>query len=491
MKQLFFALLLVVSHLSSAQSVSGKIVDKNEEPIAYATIRVADFGTVSNLEGDFELNVGELPPETTASISFIGYKTLEMDLEQLSSQEVFVLEKDVLSLEEVFLTNKKYTPEELIEKVLERADSNYLKRGFKQRVYHRNQTTFYPIDFEQDIKKSTMLSKKQRGKINEEIENMIDKARGRSSTGFEEILSDFYRPEESPRVANVIKATRLKDEAKDLSASKMIKKMMEVVSTHLDTTHTYKISSGIFRLDSDAEADDMDLENLGGDEDAATASGAISTALYIVNLKNRSLDFLHKPKRYDYSLQPEATTYNGKTVYVLDFEPKRSSADFEGRLYITADDFAVVKMDFAIAPDRDGEKVNLKFLLGVKYVQEDGNYSITYAQNQDDGKYVPQLLSVRSVEYTFFNRNFKFKRNKNTPEDEKKKLKFEFLMEARVDIKDEFYFTDFARISLADIEGIEMDKKIEFQKIDRYDPSIWSDYNILPAIKELEEYQTE
>ncbi|MGB3591281.1 MAG: carboxypeptidase-like regulatory domain-containing protein, partial [Nonlabens sp.] len=121
---LFLPLTLLFIIATNAQKVSGLVVDTKSEPIAYATIQVADYGTITNAEGEFELRVGNLPDDTNASISFIGYKTLELTVVKLKEDDRFVLQKDIMSLDEVFVTNKRYTPEELIEKVLERVDSN-------------------------------------------------------------------------------------------------------------------------------------------------------------------------------------------------------------------------------------------------------------------------------------------------------------------------------------------------------------------------------
>ncbi len=488
---LFLPLTLLFIITTNAQKVSGLVVDTKSEPIAYATIQVANYGTITNAEGEFELRVGNLPDDTIASISFIGYKTLELTLGKLKADDRFVLQKDIMSLDEVFLTNKRYTPEELIEKVLERADSNYIKGDYKRTVYARNQLTSIPLDMELEIKKSSLLSRSERKEINKRMEQLQESSKNTKSTSFNEILSTYYKAKDSAAVATVIKATELKNEEKDVSQDKTLKKLVDMVTKFMDTTHTYKISSGIIPIAKDANLNES--ISIGDDEeaeDSVNAADDIDYALSSVNLKSFSLDFMRETKRYDYVLE-DATSYNGKTVYVLAFEPDSRKADYVGKLYINADDFAVVKMDFKIAPNRDGEKLNLKFLLGIKFVEEDASYSITYERAPDSEKYIPQLLQISRIQYAYLNRGFKFKRNKNKPSDEKLKLKFDILVETRIKTESEYYFIDYAPFDASGLADIDREAKFEFERINRYDPSIWETYNVLPAIKELEEYQAD
>jgi iron complex outermembrane receptor protein len=81
MKQVFTTLILLFFGTSSfAQNISGILLDKqNGEPLIGATVSVKGTtnGTVTDIDGKFELKITEKPPLTLA-FSYIGYETQEI-----------------------------------------------------------------------------------------------------------------------------------------------------------------------------------------------------------------------------------------------------------------------------------------------------------------------------------------------------------------------------------------------------------------------------
>src|SRR5690606_1460751 len=61
-------------------------------------------------------------------------------------------------------------------------------------------------------------------------------------------------------------------------------------------------------------------------------------------LEGSKLNFIAKSNRYLFKIV-DFTYMGDQAIYLVDFEPKRSE-DYKGRLYINADDFAVVRMDY-------------------------------------------------------------------------------------------------------------------------------------------------
>ena len=61
----------------SAQTITGKVLDKEENPIIYATIQITDdFGVLSNEEGQFLIETTNFKPTDTVTISYLGYKRI-------------------------------------------------------------------------------------------------------------------------------------------------------------------------------------------------------------------------------------------------------------------------------------------------------------------------------------------------------------------------------------------------------------------------------
>ena len=86
-------LLLGVTAFAQNRPVSGKVVDKNGEPVVGAAVVVVGnnaLGTETNLDGNYSLMV---PPQATLSVSCIGYATQNVAVAGRSVVN-FTLEED-------------------------------------------------------------------------------------------------------------------------------------------------------------------------------------------------------------------------------------------------------------------------------------------------------------------------------------------------------------------------------------------------------------
>lgn len=82
-------------------TIQGRIVDSMNEPLIGASIRVKNspnIGTISDINGEFKLK--DVPKGSILEISFIGYKTQEIQANSQSSMTI-ELKEDTESLDEV------------------------------------------------------------------------------------------------------------------------------------------------------------------------------------------------------------------------------------------------------------------------------------------------------------------------------------------------------------------------------------------------------
>ena len=107
MKKVIFFLCLFTSILVNAQRVtlSGKVLDKNQEPLSGATIQIRSLnqGTATDVEGKFSLNI----PKGTykVAISYLGFKTRYLDQKITQNENITVeLFQDENILEEVLVS---------------------------------------------------------------------------------------------------------------------------------------------------------------------------------------------------------------------------------------------------------------------------------------------------------------------------------------------------------------------------------------------------
>ncbi len=106
---------------------AGKITDsETKEAIAFANVYLegSSIGTVSNLDGEFILKVPLSMKGEKLNISFVGYKTYEISLEDLKEVEnEIIIVPDPIPIQEVII--KTGDPLELLRKAVARIGENY------------------------------------------------------------------------------------------------------------------------------------------------------------------------------------------------------------------------------------------------------------------------------------------------------------------------------------------------------------------------------
>lgn len=107
--------------------LQGMILDeKTKEPLSYANIGIpgTNLGTISNMEGNFRLQIPEPYSDSMLTVSYIGYESESHKLSQNNSYPLLIeLEKKTISLQEVII--RYQDPEYLLNESLNRISVNY------------------------------------------------------------------------------------------------------------------------------------------------------------------------------------------------------------------------------------------------------------------------------------------------------------------------------------------------------------------------------
>jgi hypothetical protein len=89
------------------QTITGKVAGaSNDDPLIYASIGVIEtsVGTITNEEGDFNLEVKGIPVNSRVRFSMIGFKSRIFTIEELSNKDnIILLESEIYKLPEVFV----------------------------------------------------------------------------------------------------------------------------------------------------------------------------------------------------------------------------------------------------------------------------------------------------------------------------------------------------------------------------------------------------
>ena len=91
-------------------TIKGQVVDAQNNPLIGVTLALSDSrsGAVTDLDGTYTLNVSVLPGNYSLQASYVGYKSLAMDLSITSDKNLltqnFTLIEDALDLDEIVVT---------------------------------------------------------------------------------------------------------------------------------------------------------------------------------------------------------------------------------------------------------------------------------------------------------------------------------------------------------------------------------------------------
>lgn len=485
---LFAALTLLLFPLSAiAQVITGTVTDEHKQPVAYASVQIGPiYGVMTNTEGVFIIDKKDKTEADKVIISCLGFENLVMGLNDLKAM-TYVLKEKVNVLDEVFITNKKYTPAELLAKVIENAPKNYAAQSVKQTFFLRSTNEGKILDSNFELIKSSLDKKSVLKDINREMEEAMKKSKGAQSVDFSESYGYLYTERNLSKLV-VEKSVNLKNVEKDISGDRQNSRLMGIIQKYLEKGATYKVRSGILPV-TDSLKVDTDFKTPKPEAKTASLRTTVASLTNSLNkfYADEDLDFLTEYKRYEYTLEGYST-YNDETIYIIDFKPKKGSAHYYGKIYVNAFDFAVVKLDYNLADGENEHKVNLKLVLGVKFIQDRTKVSATFTKNEA-GQYSANFIKKQTGTYAYMDRSLKFTKNKVNEDEEERMLKIGMLMEMDQVTTSELFIIDQAPVTDEAFKAITEKEKYDINYIAKYDPSIWKDYNVLAPVDAIKNYK--
>ena len=113
-----FICFLLFGWKSHGQNLSSVILDSlTKEPVPYVTVQLNKRGMITNEEGRFSFLLDKKVKETDSLfISCIGYESIGKPIHEFTGNVIYLRAK-AIELNPVIVTNKQYTPDEIIELV--------------------------------------------------------------------------------------------------------------------------------------------------------------------------------------------------------------------------------------------------------------------------------------------------------------------------------------------------------------------------------------
>jgi hypothetical protein len=479
MKRFIIFLLFAVN--LKAQSISVKILDSiSFNPIPFATVYFSNSsGVISDENGDFELIKNELNDEDSLFISSMGYKKVSYSLNRFNDSIIFLSPKPI-ELNNVIITNRKLTSQEIIEKIKAAITQNYQTDLSENKIFYRKEY-------------NSTIEKFEINKFKSSIDNVNDllidslllnlPSENKSAT---EVLSYYYgNLEEDNQKINLIKSRETYKKDNEILES-LNSKLEESLKKSLKSNSYFKIRSGLLPFSGDLEFDglwDIDSTNQAAlkkandneikrkENFANSIKGRVSNIYSNLFYNDATdLDFILKSNRYEFS-NPELNYLGNQLVYVITFRPK-GSKDYKGTLHINSDDFAIVRIDFK----------NVKSLFKLKLLGfSSDNYLVEgrmVFSKLDKKKYSLTYFQVSSGSKAGIDRPFKIIEKNKFVKGRRKQNQISFNLDFIVNSlnKVELRVFQSKSIDLNLYENLKEENKILPEYVDEFKTNFWEEF---------------
>ncbi|MFH4965807.1 carboxypeptidase-like regulatory domain-containing protein [Gaetbulibacter sp. M235] len=479
---------LLSSFFGISQNITARLLDKNtQNPIPFAAIKTAEFnGVISNEEGYF--TIIEENENSVITISCLGYKNKTLSIKDIKNLNFIVrLEESINELNTVYVSNKKPNADSIISRVRQNLSKNYEIKLYKHEIFSRKTAymDFDRLDFE--IEKASHVKKKNLESANKSMDSLSKAVINSKTKHFKDFKADLYVNDSTKTKLKVYKATELIDQKNNLSIEEVQKRAQHVILKYLDTTLTYKLKTGLFKIeDSLSLKDDDKNEPKKNEYQVKDLNGQTNNLLMRSQFyENSMLSKILDADLYEYSFV-DVSYFNNELIYIINYKPKRSKSKYTGKLFITDDTYAITKVDFEFADGKRGEKFNLKLLLGVKYVENMRKGTVIY-QKDTLNKYQPQYIKYEEGRYFYVSRPLKF--IENSPE--KNKTSFDFTIEGNIITKQELLLNSSIKITSGIFNQQTEEKTVPYLKLNKYDSKVWGQDQTLEPLQEMKEFKGE
>jgi hypothetical protein len=483
-------LVILLSSFINAQELTAKIIDsKTNEAIPFVAVQTAPYkGVISNEEGEFIINLKDVD-DNTIEFSCLGYQALTITIEDLESKNYIIQLLPALNeLNAIYLTNTKPNVDSIIARVNTNLIKNYNSDALSYNLFYRetSYTNFENLDLE--IKKSTKVKKRQLAAANKELSDMANKIMNRKAVYFTDYSGTLNVLDDSLQKLNVDKATKIINSKKEVSLEAIQKNAQNTILRYLDTTMTYKLKTGLFKIEDSLSLNDSDDDNE-KDLDEFKITDLKDNTLSVLQKSQIGRDSMLKTilntENYEYTIE-NVNVVNGEMIYFITFKPRRSSANFTGSLYVSANTYGVLKLDYKYAKGKQGKKLNLKLLLGVKYIENVNTGTIIYQQN-DQTTYEPRYIKSELGQYFYLSRPLKFIENSI----DRPKTTFNFKIVGTTISREEVLFSSITKLDSSAFDTLVEQDTIDYNVLKKYDNSTWSGQETLAPTLELKTFDAE
>ncbi len=488
---LIFVLNLVSTNLFS-QEITGKILSKNKNlPIENVSI-ISDLqtGTTSDANGKFTISVNKIK---FLRFSFLGFEPKKILIDDLKKMNYTIYLSEITNqLDEVKIISYTFSLDSLLKKTNHSMNKNYYDTIIQQDMFLMKSDEFkfknLSIELKSNNNKAIYDQKKMQTDLNKFTQDIVKNSVEKKAEFSGTFVAKKIRFKNSKEIYHLVDFKKIEGYAIKTQNDKnsfvnVQNELQGVILRNINQKNSYKVKSGLFKVEDSLALDDKSFLNDSVKKNSFNKSQIERFKSTTENIgtffrKTDEVNYLN-PKFYQHKLENTIVSENQK-IYVVSFSPKKSSAKYQGKMFINAADFTLSKINIGFANGKRGEHLNLKMLLGVKFEENLHDISIHY-QKLDNGNIIVSYVKEKKSKYIYANRPFKFIENSAS----KNKLKFNFKSEMIHTESFEILFKNPSFLSKMEVKQKDKDfhkKRTPFLTKEEYSKTTWKNR------KEIEEY---
>ncbi len=504
MKRVLFIFYFFFFSTIIGQEINTKLLDSlTGEAIPYATV-LSNFNqsTISNEEGNFKL-IKDLAftEKDSLFISCMGYKDLSFQVNKFTDSLVYLAPKEI-ELNAVILTQNNLTALEIIEKTKENIAAKYNLDLNKKTFFMRE--SFYQKWVQRDLEVKRSSIKEFNQKFWDSLFKSIPTEDAWHTESFGELYGDWS--EENQKLT-LKRAVELADTANAKGYDQIEQKITTVLDKQVKENSYFKFKSGIFSTkvdrkdviekpkDSTALAEKAGAEKEGEQteekfpEEESFYGGRRNQLKSIFSsfMKRKKLDIsiLNKSKHYDYEVV-NFTYMEDVPVYQIAFKPQHKKGKYSGTLYIDADHFTLIQIDF-----KNVELLNDFSLFGLSFELYERSVQVKF-NTFDDQKYHLQYLTVNTAFKTGIDRPFKVVEKNKFVRGRRKQNELKGDIHFKLNQRNQITLVVFDQVPMTETEfnAIEENKRFVPEKRNAYDPSFWEGFTIMEPNTAIKAFST-
>ncbi len=471
-------ILLLISLPNFSQNITGLVVDDvTGEPIPFVTIKTGTYtGEISNNNGNFSINLETVTDNIT--FSCVGYENKTITFKNLKVSDFIVkLTPDITQLDDVYISNKRPNANKIIAAVRKNLSHNYDNTLKTHEFFTRNTniTNFKKLTFK--IEKASQIKSKNIAAANTNLNALAKSVKSRNIIQFEDFQVKLHVLDKDSTKLQILKGTIFFEADNAFSIDQIQDKAQNIILKYLDTTKTYKLKSGLFKIEDSLSLKSKKNNKRKADELTNINREIRNNFSHSSFYENSFLNNFLNTKSYTYTYN-DAFYKTNDLIHAIKFAPKSRKAKYTGTLYINDATYAVTRVDYSFDENQHGQKLNFKLLLGFKY-SEDASYGTIIFEKDSSAIYQPKYLNHSSGNYFYIKRDIKVIENSES----KNKVNFSFKLEGTNTNKTELLFTKNSNLNLQKFENVSPDKIIPSKRVFKRENTVWdSKQNATPNL---------